>query len=63
MLGWSSWERRETSRMAEAGRPGSKEEVVDDDDDEMATSARRRLSEMTSPVRRSRAWRVFFVFF
>jgi len=60
MFGWSSWESSETSRMAEAGRPGEQEE----DDaaaaaDEVAMSARRRLSEMTSPVRRSRA---FFLF-
>lgn len=49
--------------MAEAGRPGSEEEeevevveVVEvDDGGATAMSARRRLSEMTSPVRRSRA--------
>lgn len=46
--------------MAEAGRPGAEEVEVEEEEvevDEGATamSARRRLSEMTSPVRRSRA--------
>ena len=59
MFGWSSWESSETSRMAEAGRPGEQEEDDAAAADEVAMSARRRLSEMTSPVRRSRA---FFLF-
>ena len=55
------------SRIAEAGRPGSEVEQVEEEEVEefeeegRAMSARRRLSEMTSPVRRSRAW-VFFGF-
>ena len=59
MFGWSSWESSETSRMAEAGRPGEQEDDAAAAADEVAMSARRRLSEMTSPVRRSRA---FFLF-